>query len=207
MGTQKILDSLAEEIQPQPSWATDVIKRGFGYNVHQSPVLRPIKYLGVFRPDRGISMKAILAIIIVLTLAGIADSGYALKQHYSAAESSSCDFNATVSCTAVNQSQYSQVFGIPVAGIGIAGYVAMGALAALMLAGKGPRRILESGMVAVSLIALAISLALTYIEVFVLGAVCPLCVISLTLVALITALAIAVAIIRGRSLRSAPART
>ncbi|MCL4473432.1 MAG: vitamin K epoxide reductase family protein [Actinobacteria bacterium] len=148
-------------------------------------------------------MKAILTIIIILTLAGIIDSGYALQRHYSTAESSSCDFNATVSCTAVNQSQFSEVAGIPVAGLGVAGYMVMGAVAGLMLAGKGPQGIMGQGLVMLALVALAISLALTYIEVFVLGAVCPLCVISLLIVTAITVLAIVAAVSRGRTIKVA----
>ena len=147
-------------------------------------------------------MKSILAIIIILTLAGIFDSGYALQQHYSTAESSSCDFNATVSCTAVNQSQYSEVAGMPVAGLGMAGYAVMGALAGLMLAGKGPQTIMGQGLVVFALVALAISLALTYIEVFVLEALFPLCVISLLIVMTITVLAVVAAVRRGKAMQS-----
>ena len=148
-------------------------------------------------------MKAILFIIIFLTLAGIADSGYALNQHYSTAETSACDFNATVSCTAVNQSKYSEFLGIPVAGLGLAGYAAMGGMAGFLLAGKGPRFLLHTSLIAFALIALGVSLALTYIEVFVIEAVCPLCVISLLLVAVITVFAIAAAVIEGRRAESA----
>ena len=111
-------------------------------------------------------MKAIFLTIIFLALAGIVDSGYALDQHYSTAEASSCDINAVVSCTAVNQSRYSEIAGIPVAGIGMAGYALMGALAGLMFTGRGHRLLLHRSLVALSLIALAASLALTYIEVF-----------------------------------------
>ena len=78
-------------------------------------------------------MKTILIIIIVLALAGVVDSAYALKQHYAPPDVSGCDFNATISCTAVNQSEYSAVAGVPVAGIGIAGYLLIALLAATSL--------------------------------------------------------------------------
>ncbi len=152
-------------------------------------------------------MKTILTIVIILTLAGMVDSGYALQQHYSTAETSSCDFNATVNCTAVNQSQYSEVFGLPVAGLGLAGYVVMEVLAVLMLAGKGPQRRLHQALLILAVVALAASLALTYIELFVIEAVCPLCVVSLALVTAITVLAIVTTVIRGRTLRGGSLET
>ncbi len=130
-------------------------------------------------------MRIVLIVIMILSLAGIADSGYALMQHYAPADSSSCDFNATVSCTAVNQSEYSVFYGIPVAGIGIAGYLAIGVVAAIALGVKRSAPLARWLMPALSLPALGIAIWLTYIEMYVLKAVCPLCVVSQLLIATI----------------------
>ena len=131
-------------------------------------------------------MKIILTIITVLALAGLADAGYALNQHYAPPLDSSCDINATVSCTAVNQSDYSVLLGIPVAAIGMAGYVLIGAAALTALLKNAWRRWLMPAIAAAGVIALAFSLWLTYVELFVIKAVCPLCVTSLALVTAIT---------------------
>ncbi len=132
--------------------------------------------------------KPVLIAIIILSLAGVADAGYSLEQHYAPPFSSSCDVNETISCTAVNQSEYSEFAGIPVAGIGLAGYIFFAAMAiVLLLRSQAPRLVLPAMRLA-ALVALAVSLLLTYIEIFVLRAVCPLCVISLTLVLIITLL-------------------
>ncbi len=140
--------------------------------------------------------------IIILALAGVVDSTYALNQHYAEADTSSCDFDATVSCTAVNQSSYSEVAGIPVAGIGIGGYILIATLSGILLVRKEWALVFLPLAVLVSLGALTVSLVLTYIEVFILKAVCPLCVGSLALVTAITALFIAVAIKRFIQARS-----
>jgi len=94
-----------------------------------------------------------------------------------------------VNCSTVNQSVYSEFLGIPVAGLGLTGYVLIGAMAGLMVTERGSAKMLAMSLSLLALVALAISLALTYIEVFILGAVCPLCVLSLALVTGITVLA------------------
>jgi len=134
-------------------------------------------------------MKLILLLIIILALAGTIDSGYALKQHYAPADVSSCDFSETVSCTAVNQSEYSEVVGIPVAAIGIAGYVMLGLLAGIALAKPQKSRLMFTLLALASLGGFLVALCLTYIELYILKAVCPLCVISQALIFTIMLLA------------------
>ncbi len=133
-------------------------------------------------------LKYALVAIVVLALLGIADSAYALKEHYAAPLTSSCDINETVSCTAVNQSSYSDVAGIPVAAIGVAGYSLLAFLAGALVSNRRPVRLWRTLLLLASLAALAVSMALTYVELFVLSVVCPLCVTSLALVVLIASL-------------------
>ena len=136
-------------------------------------------------------MKIIVTIISVLALAGIADAGYALNQHYAPPLESSCDINTTVSCTAVNQSDYSVLLGIPVAAIGMAGYILIGAGALTALLKPAWRRWLMLAIATAGVLALAFSLWLTCVELFVIKAVCPLCVTSLALVTATTVTAAA----------------
>jgi uncharacterized membrane protein len=142
--------------------------------------------------------KLILIAIILVSLAGVADSGYALKQHYAPADISSCDVNETISCTAVNQSKYSELFGLPVAGIGIAGYVTIGLLAGAVLYRKSSASVLLNLLAGMAIVALAVSLYLTYIELFILHAVCPLCMLSLLLTITTATLAIRAQMLNAR---------
>ncbi|MBI5870520.1 MAG: vitamin K epoxide reductase family protein [Actinobacteria bacterium] len=142
-------------------------------------------------------MRYILIAIVLLAIAGAVDSGYALKQHYAPPDVSACDYNETVSCTAVNQSEYSEVSGIPVAAIGIAGYLIIGILAVIALAKPQSSRPVFILLALASLGGFLVALTLTYIELFVLEAVCPLCVVSQALIFTILLLASAGAIRNG----------
>ncbi|MBE3066011.1 MAG: hypothetical protein IMZ73_01085 [Chloroflexi bacterium] len=141
--------------------------------------------------------RNILAVIMVLALIGVVDSSYAMYQHYAPADISACDVNETINCTAINQSEYSAFFQIPVAGVGAAGYLLMAALATGMMTRRFRPNWALSLLMASALVAVAFSAWLTYIELFVLKAVCPLCVLSMTLVTTITVLLL-VDVVRGR---------
>lgn len=140
--------------------------------------------------------KAVLISVIILALAGAIDSAYALREHYAPLGSASCDINETVSCTRVNQSQYSDFQGVPVAAIGIAGYLFLAAMATVTLAGALRRNAGMAVLLATATVALLFSARLTYAELFILGTICPLCVISQVLIAAITALAFIAALRR-----------
>jgi vitamin-K-epoxide reductase (warfarin-sensitive) len=123
--------------------------------------------------------------IAVLSLAGIVDSAISLERHYAKSATSYCDFSQKFSCDIVNRSEYSEIAGIPVAGIGVAGYAALFVLSTFWRSrGETPFRLL-----AASLAGLAFALYLTYIEAYQLMTWCILCLISLALIFLITVLA------------------
>ena len=86
-------------------------------------------------------------------------------------------------CEAVAQSRYSHLAGINVAVIGIAGYVAL--LAAALLPGDPAR---FAGF-AFALVGFGFSAYLTYLELFVIDAICQWCVASALLMALSLAVA------------------
>jgi vitamin-K-epoxide reductase (warfarin-sensitive) len=120
-------------------------------------------------------------LLVFLSIAGIVISSMALRIHYSNAVEP-CSINDHWDCGIVNHSSYSMIGPIPVAAVGIAGYVAIGILALLR------RRILVSGA---AIVGLVFALHLTSIERNVLQVWCLYCVISQGIIALITLLSIA----------------
>ena len=117
-------------------------------------------------------------IIAVLAVAGILVSSVSLYHHYGKSKTTYCDFSETVNCDIVNRSEYSVVMGIPVALIGILGYLSLLALATVYRTKAETPFILFLA----ALGGLAFALYLTYIEGFVLGAWCILCLSSLTVI-------------------------
>ena len=114
-------------------------------------------------------------LIAVLAVAGAVVSGLALQVHYSVG-TSPCSINEKWDCGIVNHSSFSLFLGIPVALIGILGYLI---LVWLSLAGQ---RVI---LLLASLVGLGFALYLAHIERDVLGVWCLYCVISLALIALI----------------------
>ncbi len=115
-------------------------------------------------------------VIAVLALAGAVVSGLALQVHYTVG-TAPCSINEKWDCGIVNHSSYSLLFGIPVALIGMVGYLG---LAWLALARQ--RAVLTLAAAA----GLAFALYLAHVERDILGAWCLYCVISLAAIALIT---------------------
>lgn len=114
-------------------------------------------------------------VIAVLALAGAVVSGLALEAHYTL-ETSPCSINAKWDCGVVNHSSYSMILGVPVAIIGIAGYLVL-----LWLGLASQRAIL----LLASLVGVGFSLYLAHIERDVLGVWCLYCVISLGIIMVI----------------------
>jgi vitamin-K-epoxide reductase (warfarin-sensitive) len=123
-------------------------------------------------------------VLILLATLGIVVSALALREHYRTEGDAPCSINERWDCGIVNHSPYAVVqgTGIPVAALGIAGYLLMGALAWRRAYGS---------VLAAALIGLAFSLYLARIEAHVLGVWCIYCVISLADISLITLLALA----------------
>ncbi len=113
-------------------------------------------------------------LIALLTLAGVVVSAMALRVHYST-ETQPCSINDTWDCGIVNHSPYSEIAHVPVAGIGLAGYLLM-----TQLAMARQRWLLASAAV----IGLAFSLHLTHIEMDVLKVWCLYCVTAQGIIAL-----------------------
>jgi len=142
-------------------------------------------------------------LIALVALSGLVASALALREHYRT-EASPCSINEKWDCGTVNKSRFATLGGhfakpgppdaspdkkgllamvgdIPVADVGIAGYVLLGILAFMKR-----WRVL----VAAAIPALAFSLYLAHIEKDILEVWCIYCVISLGVITLITLLAI-----------------
>jgi uncharacterized membrane protein len=124
--------------------------------------------------------------IIALALIGIVLSAVSLVNHYKKSPSEFCDIDQTFNCDIVNRSIYSKLFGIPVAAIGLLGYILLLVLARI----NREKKLFSAILILGSLVGLAFSLYLTWVEVKVLAAYCILCLGSLACIVLITALAI-----------------
>ncbi len=131
-------------------------------------------------------MKAHWALIaiILLAVAGIGLSSASLIAHYKKSPTEYCDLGDNFNCDLVNRSTYSEIAGMPVAAIGIAGYVFL--LAMSWVARN--RRTVAWIILMASLAGLAFAVRLTYIEAYVLEAWCILCLGSLAAIFLITVL-------------------
>ena len=119
-------------------------------------------------------------LIALLAVAGMVVSALALRVHYST-ETAPCSINEKWDCGIVNHSPYALMYGFPVAGIGIVGYLLIGVLALLRRRGL---------LLIATLIGMAFALYLTNIEAKVLGVWCLYCVISQGIIAVLTLLAI-----------------
>lgn len=115
--------------------------------------------------------------IVFLALVGIVVASLALREHYRVG-TAPCSINDRWDCGTVNHSPYAVLAKIPVAIIGIGGYILLGVLAAVRA-----RKLL----VIAAMIGLAFSLYLTRIEAYVLEVWCIYCVASLATITLITA--------------------
>jgi vitamin-K-epoxide reductase (warfarin-sensitive) len=144
--------------------------------------------------DSGARNRILFALITVISLAGAVVSAVSLQRHYAKSASAFCDFSQKLNCDIVNRSEYSSIEGIPVAGIGVAGYAVLFVLATFWKSrAQTPNRLLGA-----ALGGLAFALYLTYIEAYELMTWCILCVISLALISLISILAIVVKVRTAR---------
>lgn len=123
---------------------------------------------------------------VVLAAGGVLVSGYLSVKRFTGG-SLAC--TRWAECDVVNNSVYAKIYGVPVAFIGLAGYLLLLslALAALQAAGPVQRRFLTLGFL-LALGGVGFSAYLTYIELYVIEAICVWCVISAVLITLLALL-------------------
>ena len=162
-------------------------------------------------------------IIAILALAGMMAAILALREHYRTEGESPCSINERWDCGIVNKSRFASIGGvfdqltnrsavlsddakprfeairkIPVADVGIAGYILLGLLALM-------RR--WRLLVAAAVLAFGFSCYLAYIEKYILEKWCIYCVISLGMITAITLLSLIAQVMDWRRSRQSRART
>lgn len=150
-------------------------------------------------------MNRLSWVITCAALIGITLSALSLNNHYETSETEYCDFGNIFNCDVVNRGIYSEIGGlpvveaaagqfgiresnaysrigkIPVAAVGVVGYLTVLVLSRLWRHGRTFRAVMLVG----SLGGLGLALYLTYIEAYLLGTWCILCVGSQVMIAII----------------------
>ncbi len=130
-------------------------------------------------------MTRLAKAICIIALLGIITSGYATYLHYQTTDKSFCNFSEKFNCDVVNKSLYAEILGVPVALLGIVGYIVI--MLGSLFAHRDKR---IPGLVAAACtIGLLFSLYLTAIEFFVLATFCVVCLTSQLIILACTILA------------------
>ncbi|HVI79296.1 MAG TPA: vitamin K epoxide reductase family protein [Candidatus Acidoferrum sp.] len=129
--------------------------------------------------------RILYIIVAVLAIAGVTASAISLQRHYAKSATTFCDFSQQFNCDIVNRSEWSEIAGVPVAGIGLAGYIFLFILSTFRRAQPETPRWLFFAALAGT----AFALYLTYIEAYELMTWCILCVASQIVIFVITVLA------------------
>lgn len=108
--------------------------------------------------------------VLALGLLGMAFMGYLSYLHFKTTPGSSfCNFGAHFSCEIVNKSVYAELFGVPLAFMGLAYFAAVAALATSAHAWR------HRAILLMSVFSIVFSLRLSFLELFVLDAICVFC--------------------------------
>lgn len=134
-----------------------------------------------------IGLTSLNLAIIALTLLGIGTASYLAYEHYG-----SPIICIGEGCSIVDQSIYSELFGIPMSVLGLAAYLAILGLALWEIWAKNPLRyFLRLGLYGLSLVGMLYSAYLTYLELFKIHAICTWCVasaVTITVIFILSAL-------------------
>jgi len=141
------------------------------------------------------SSRALRITLIVLGVIGLAIASYLTYVHYAGIKPA-C--TAGESCTKVQTSVYSKLAGVPVALMGLLGYIAI--LASLLVAETENSRFATA---ALTLVGFAFSAYLTYRELFSIHAVCEWCASSAVILTIMMALSMW-RFLRGEQLPDGP---
>lgn len=120
--------------------------------------------------------RKLFYLLAILSLVGIGITVYLTVQHYAVPGEAFCNINNYLSCDIVNKSTYAEIFGIPVAILGLITYVIIFmASVSFLVSWKHASKILIPLTFFVGA-GLLFSLYLTFVELFVLYAVCIFCI-------------------------------
>jgi uncharacterized membrane protein len=130
-----------------------------------------------------VSTGTLRRVMLALSVIGLGVAIYLTYVHYSGTQPV-C--TAGGSCLKVQSSQWSRLAGVPVALIGLIGYIAI--LASLLVRDREETRLITLGL---TLMGFAFSAYLTYRELFSIHAICEWCASSAVILTLLLACAIA----------------
>jgi uncharacterized membrane protein len=88
----------------------------------------PESELDTARRERHAPLGAIPWATLAVSIAGVAVAAYLTYEHFTAGTTLACPDTGVVNCAKVTSSQYSKLFGIPVALLGLTFFVGMTAL-------------------------------------------------------------------------------
>ena len=120
----------------------------------------------------GSGIRRWLVALMLLSLIGAGDSGYLLWKHWTGGSS----FCQPGGCDLVTQGEYAEVRGIPLAAIGLAGYLTLLCLAAMAAWSAKPSAV--GAIAAISGIGVVLSAFLVYLQVAVIRTICSWCILS-----------------------------
>ena len=130
-------------------------------------------------PAAGVSDRRLAVAIAATCMLGIAIAGYLTYVHYAGIKVLCL---ASGGCETVQSSRYAKLDGIPVALLGLGGYISL--LASLAIRGEAGRL----GGFALAFTGFGFSAYLTYRELFTIHAICQWCVASAVLMSALAAL-------------------
>ena len=117
--------------------------------------------------------ESLHAALLIVVIAGLGLSLYATYETLYPAAQSGCSISSTVSCAKIDQSGHTTTLDIPDYAIGIAGFALLLVLDIALYATWRPD--LLKAVVLVSGLGLVAAAYLLYVEVVVIGGLCPVC--------------------------------
>jgi uncharacterized membrane protein len=137
--------------------------------------------------------KKLSKAIFFLSILGAIISLYLVKLHYTKELNTFCNFGDYWNCDVVNRSIYSEILGVPVSILGAFAYSLIALISFLKyknfdfktIYNKLDNKVINKFLVIFSAISFGFSLGLTYIELFILYAICIFCLAQQTLIFII----------------------
>ncbi|MCK5547435.1 MAG: vitamin K epoxide reductase family protein [Thermoplasmata archaeon] len=138
------------------------------------------------RLSRFFSERTLLYLVIILSLVCIIIASYLVFLHYDLKSQVVCPVG---DCNEVLKSEYAEFYGIPIALMGLVGFILIFAasLIRLMYPGERTERFIEI-IFLLSILGTAFGVYLTYLELFVIHAICIYCLVCFILMLVILAL-------------------